>query len=362
MIKMSKMMIRTSSMKRRMMVSQYQSYSSCMLLRQYHNVRVLDHHYHHHRQWKNSLSLNHYRSMMECRRLFQSTSRNSTGFSTGIPKQGKQKIKSKKKRPFGAVRKKNQNFMRKYKSSKWIQQKTLESTSSEGGVLPFHVEVSNLPSHLNTEEKIATAMGDQVQSFRQSIRSLFVMEDTVSTTKRRRVGPVMDANWWFWNILLALSPAFILVLVCEYHQEEMENYFRQQNERDKSRILGLDNNHDNDIQQDFMTSISSSVTFKDRVMNAIQDFTQYYSTQQQQQQQHESQKEKKNNDSTIQKNDVKEELVSKNGMDPLLSTQTNENDNNDNIDVSELLRRIQILEQQVSENNRTQKKNKKKSK
>jgi hypothetical protein len=53
---------------------------------------------------------------------------------------------------------------------------------------------------------------------------------------RNRVGPTMDRQWWFYHIGLALSPAVCIALLCEYYQEEMNDFYKEQQERETRRF------------------------------------------------------------------------------------------------------------------------------
>ena len=59
---------------------------------------------------------------------------------------------------------------------------------------------------------LAERMSKRLEWFRSQI----VPEESTSVRRPKRYEVVMDLNWWFWNILFALSPAALVVLYCEF--------------------------------------------------------------------------------------------------------------------------------------------------
>ena len=54
-------------------------------------------------------------------------------------------------------------------------------------------------------------------------------------------GPVMDAEWWFWNIAFALLPAFLIATYCEFRgQPRMRAYERRREIEELKRVMGDD--------------------------------------------------------------------------------------------------------------------------
>lgn len=54
-----------------------------------------------------------------------------------------------------------------------------------------------------------------------------------------RTGPVMDRRWWFWNILLMSVPGTLLGLYCEFiAKPEMHEFLGKLNEEESKRIMG----------------------------------------------------------------------------------------------------------------------------
>jgi hypothetical protein len=47
----------------------------------------------------------------------------------------------------------------------------------------------------------------------------------------------MDGKWWAWNLALASLPAFLLMLVFEYHIPEYEAFFAEVNRQQKDRLM-----------------------------------------------------------------------------------------------------------------------------
>jgi hypothetical protein len=57
----------------------------------------------------------------------------------------------------------------------------------------------------------------------------------------QRVGPDMDARWWFWNLAFALLPAFLIGTYCEFRGKYlMEDYHRRLELHQMRRIMGDD--------------------------------------------------------------------------------------------------------------------------
>ena len=56
---------------------------------------------------------------------------------------------------------------------------------------------------------------------------------------RRRIRVVMDARWWFWNIMFALMPAAVIALYCEFRvHPAMEAFYAEQDQHNQ-RMLGM---------------------------------------------------------------------------------------------------------------------------
>jgi hypothetical protein len=47
----------------------------------------------------------------------------------------------------------------------------------------------------------------------------------------------MDGKWWAWNIAVALLPAFILMIIFEYHIPQYEAFFAEVNRQEKGRLM-----------------------------------------------------------------------------------------------------------------------------
>lgn len=54
--------------------------------------------------------------------------------------------------------------------------------------------------------------------------------------KNRRAGPVMNTEWWIWNIALALMPALVLAIFFEYKTPQMHAYYEKLNNEQRNRL------------------------------------------------------------------------------------------------------------------------------
>ena len=84
------------------------------------------------------------------------------------------------------------------------------------------------------KERLAPTVQTNVETIRDYAKSLFKSDHP----RAKRVGPKMDRKWWTVNIALALSPAVMIALVCEYQRGPMEEYFQGVRERERKRIMG----------------------------------------------------------------------------------------------------------------------------
>lgn len=84
------------------------------------------------------------------------------------------------------------------------------------------------------KERLAPTVQTNVETIRDYAKSLFKSDHP----RAKRVGPKMDRKWWAVNIALALSPAVMIALVCEYQRGPMEEYFQGVRERERKRIMG----------------------------------------------------------------------------------------------------------------------------
>ena len=70
-----------------------------------------------------------------------------------------------------------------------------------------------------------------------------VSDNTIPLQQQRPTptSPVMDSEWWFWNIAFALLPAFMIGTYCEFiGQHDMHEFQRRQEIEELKRALGDD--------------------------------------------------------------------------------------------------------------------------
>jgi hypothetical protein len=98
--------------------------------------------------------------------------------------------------------------------------------------------------HLESLGKQVEAKFAEAQS---SVRALWFTDNN----RPQRVGPVMDRRWWAWNLAFAASPALLIVLFCEYQRPGFEEYSRQLEKRDRTKLemaqRGVDDDDDDEI-------------------------------------------------------------------------------------------------------------------
>ena len=84
--------------------------------------------------------------------------------------------------------------------------------------------------------ELRNAASDSIQSAREYFAMLF--DPTHELARRKNKGPNMDGRWWAVNLSLCLVPSALLVLVCEFHREEMAEFYDEMEKRDRERVLG----------------------------------------------------------------------------------------------------------------------------
>jgi hypothetical protein len=105
------------------------------------------------------------------------------------------------------------------------------------------------------EQLLAERLGTRLEWARQTLvagsewlRQLTPMNDGTTTTIQGQSPPLrpspknirlqyetpMDANWWFWNLLLAASPSLILAGYCEWVIQPKMKRLQQQQEKEES--------------------------------------------------------------------------------------------------------------------------------
>ncbi len=101
-------------------------------------------------------------------------------------------------------------------------------------------------SKIITSPKFQDKMKTKLLDFQKEMQELFLPQFFKDTKRFQRFheakskGLVMDAKWWTWNLLVALVPGAIVALVCEWHREEMETYYREQHIKEMKKLNGPD--------------------------------------------------------------------------------------------------------------------------
>ena len=90
---------------------------------------------------------------------------------------------------------------------------------------------------LNSKNQIQKDSSSSSSSWSMDIQTK--VSSYLNPRLRNRVGPKMDFTWWFYNILVALSPAVGIALLCEYYQDEMKEFYTLQQEHEKQRFQFL---------------------------------------------------------------------------------------------------------------------------
>ena len=84
------------------------------------------------------------------------------------------------------------------------------------------------------KERFGPSVQSNLDGMRDYLKSMFQSDHP----RAKRVGPKMDRKWWTVNIFLALSPAVMIALVCEYQRGPMEEYFKGVRDKERKRIMG----------------------------------------------------------------------------------------------------------------------------
>lgn len=61
------------------------------------------------------------------------------------------------------------------------------------------------------------------------------LKDGPSFAQRERQAVVMDSKWWCWNIAMACTPGVLIALVCRCYKNDMEEFYRKQNQIDSRK-------------------------------------------------------------------------------------------------------------------------------
>ena len=105
-----------------------------------------------------------------------------------------------------------------------------ETKIKSRALAPRRRHVKPLPSISNvlTSPKVHKKVSNKLSELKDQV--LDVLPDVF---KRRAnnsepKGPVMDAEWWRWNLALALTPSMFVMLVCEFNRADAEAYQRSE--------------------------------------------------------------------------------------------------------------------------------------
>ena len=122
-------------------------------------------------------------------------------------------------------------------------------------------------------------------------------ESTAAAANHRpdRVGPKMDAKWWFWNVGFALLPAACIAAYCEFiGKPAMLDYNRQVYIREQKKLLGDAYVEEDDEELKRLTIESEPLSSK--LYDAVYDLTSYFLGQMQPETQVQDMNDKDNSD------------------------------------------------------------------
>jgi len=110
---------------------------------------------------------------------------------------------------------------------------------------PSSIQRKKIKSQLMKKEAI-TSMQSITKVISENWRTHIPLFSRFETEEFRKGPVVMDRNWWIWNLGLATLPAFCLAILCESFREEMEEYYKEMDGKQKKRIFGRENLYDED--------------------------------------------------------------------------------------------------------------------
>jgi len=93
-------------------------------------------------------------------------------------------------------------------------------------------------SKIITSKKFQDNVSMQFTEFTKKFQSIVTPKDFKNRPSWE--GVEMDAAWWRYNMFLACIPSIIIVIVCESNQKEMEKYVKEKSLLDQKRIYGED--------------------------------------------------------------------------------------------------------------------------
>ena len=93
---------------------------------------------------------------------------------------------------------------------------------------------------IELQNSIRSSLGlnnnDDINNNKNNINNNF---NKVKSRHSQRVGPIMNQKWWFQNIILSLTPALLLALICESYQGEMNQFTIDRKKLEYDRVNGV---------------------------------------------------------------------------------------------------------------------------
>lgn len=97
-------------------------------------------------------------------------------------------------------------------------------------------KLNSSPLGGNTDVKsVARIIEDTLQSAQNRARGFFLPPQ--EGDRPTRIPLKMDLKWWSWNIAVALTPAFLLIILFEHQTPQYEAYFSEVNEQQEKRLM-----------------------------------------------------------------------------------------------------------------------------
>jgi hypothetical protein len=127
-----------------------------------------------------------------------------------------------------------------------------------------------------TAEERLTFLRDKIYSFwRSSSSSSSNNQSALLAGRPKKPTLQMDSKWWFWNILFALFPAFLVACYCEFiGKPDVMEYQRIMHIAAQKDLLGDNYNQEEDEQ--LKAILQDSETFVTKAYDAIRDLTMYF--------------------------------------------------------------------------------------
>ena len=118
-------------------------------------------------------------------------------------------------------------------------------------------------------DKFHHSVVDRLTHIQVQTRSILFPEYIKNRPKMEdRKGPNMNAYWWFWNILLAMTPGMFVVCICEFFRSEYEDYNMRIQIFQKRKALG-DNFEPTPEEKEFIHRYESEEETKRREQSKI---------------------------------------------------------------------------------------------